>query len=273
MLVSFLELTVTPASPRIRLDLPATYEAVAETPPGILAEYPLIQNVDWLVWQREHRRPVVSSEAFGTSADDARRMVVDPAAPGTAETLSLLGVTAIVTRANALDFNLDVPDVSSETWGPGYELVERTPAAAVWRLVAPAAPALVTLVGGFSGPYSLEPGRVAYPFVSPSGVGTIGFVARAPSAVRLVFDTETPKGQTRVLRLGDAETELPVRLSGRVRVSVLVEVPRGRSFILVKTDPAAESEEDAIVFSTPRATTSAEEPVLHATLESDDPGF
>jgi hypothetical protein len=274
MLVSLLELTVPPAEPLVRTTLPPEYEALARTRVGILAEYPLVEDPDKLFWQREHGRPVVSSLAFGTPANEARRVLVDPGAPGTANALALLGVTAVVTYADALDFVDGVPDVPNASWGPGYELVARTPnGSSVWRVVAPAAPVLVTLPGGFGDPMPPTDGVVGYPLISPAGVGTIELTAKAPSVARLVFDATAPAGEQRVLRLGDAEHERSYTLAGRTRVSVLVEIPRGRSYVLVKTDPAATSEQDAVVLSAPRAKTAAEEPELRAVPISPDPGF
>jgi hypothetical protein len=56
-------------------------------------------------------------------------------------------------------------------------------------------------------------------------------------------------------------------------VSLRVAIPRGRSLILVKTDPPATSTEDAVVITRPRLTLTAEPPELHATATSTDPGF
>jgi hypothetical protein len=56
-----------------------------------------------------------------------------------------------------------------------------------------------------------------------------------------------------VLRVVDTKEERVRVPNGRTPVSVVVEVPRGRSFLQIKTDPAATSEEDAIVLGVPRA--------------------
>jgi hypothetical protein len=274
MAVSFLELTIDPNEPRMKVTLPPVYQALERTPPGILAEYPLVEDPDNLFWQRDHGRPLLNSSAFGTPADEARRILVHPGAPGTAESLALLGVTAIVTRPDALDYAENTPDIPRESWGPGYELVEHTAdGSSLWRVTAAAAPALVTLPSGFAGPNRATDGDVGYPLVSPSGVGTLEFTARAPSVVRLTFDAIPPGDEPRVLRIADAASELPFTLDGRTTVSVLVEVPRGRSYLLVKTDPAATSEDDAIVVLRPRAETAALAPQLRAEPTSADPGF
>ncbi len=271
---SFLELTIDADKPRVDTTLPPVYQALERTKPGILAEYPLVEDADNLFWQRDHRRRLLNTSAFGTPADEARRVLVNPAAPGTAETLALLGVTAIITRADALDYAEDTPDVARKSWGPGYELVQRWPdGSSVWRVTAPAAPALVTLPGGFDGPTRATGGYVGYPLVSPAGVGLVEFAAKAPSVLRLTFDATPPGDEPRVLRVTDAETELPFTLDGRTRVSVLVDVPRGRSYILLKTDPPATSQDDAIVISTPHASTAALPPQLRAEPIAPEPGF
>ena len=196
MCFSFLELSVHAATALLRTDVPVEYEALERTPEGVAAEYPLVQDVDRLFWQRRHGRPLLNSEAIGTTAFDAARMLVDPRSPGTAEALSFLGVTAIVTHPDALDFAGDAKDIPNADWGPGYDLVERTPdGSSVWRVVAPAAPALVLLEGGFSGPVLLD-GGVGYPFISPSGVGTMDFIAKAPSVARISFAALPPGGRT-----------------------------------------------------------------------------
>jgi hypothetical protein len=50
-------------------------------------------------------------------------------------------------------------------------------------------------------------------------------------------------------------------------------VPRGTSYVLVKTDPAATSEEDAVVLVAPRAERASGEPQIHAQTISPDPGL
>src|SRR4029079_2555585 len=100
MCFSFLELSVHAATPLLRTDVPAEYGALERTPQRIVAGYPLVQDVDRLFWQRSYGRPLLNSEAIGTTAFDAARMLVDPRAPETAEALAFLGVTAIVTHSD-----------------------------------------------------------------------------------------------------------------------------------------------------------------------------
>ena len=274
--VSLVELTISPTRSLERTTLPAEYTALERTPPGILADYPLGEDIDRLFWQREHRRPVLNTGVIGSAADQAQRALLHPGAPGTAEALALLGVTAIVTHPDALDYRSGVPDVPGASWGPGYALVTRTgDGSSVWRVVAPAAPALIYFAGGFGDPERPDGTFIGFPFTSPSGVGTIEIRAKAPSIVRLSLEASPPTGRSQVLRLADDQTELSFTLDEqREPVSTLVQVPRGHSYILVKTDPAATSAEDAIVMSAPRATTSAAtNPQLRAVLISPNPGF
>jgi hypothetical protein len=275
MLVSFLELSIDPARPRLDTNrVPPEYAALARTPDGVLVEYPLIHNIDHLFWQRFHGRPVLNSEAFGTPADDARRVVLDPGASGTAEALAFLGVTAIVTHRDALRYTEAAPDVPNASWGPGYALVTRTgDGASVWRVVAPPAPALVTLHSGFGEPKPPERGAIDFPLVSPSGVGYFELRAKEPGVVRLTFDAEPPTGAQRVLRIADADSEIPITLVGRTPVSLLVEVPTGLSLLFVKTDPAATSVDDAIDITAPRAKRASGTPDLQAEPISPDVGF
>jgi hypothetical protein len=73
--------------------------------------------------------------------------------------------------------------------------------------------------------------------------------------------------------LADDTRELSFPLDSRTRVSALVAVPSGRSYLFVKTDPAATSEADAIVVADAHARSAAGEPALEAVPISDDPGF
>lgn len=275
VLVSFFELATSPADARLRTDaVPEEYTALSRTPDGVLVEYPLIENIDHLFWQRVHGRPVLNSSAFGMPPDQARRMVLHPGIPGTAEKLAFLGVTAIVTHPDALSYSSPVPDVPNASWGPGYELVERTAdGTSVWRVVARPAPAFAVFSDGFGDSGPPDDGFIGVPLVSPSGVGYIELRAKAPSVVLLTFAAEPPADEERVLRVADAERELRFTLNGRRQISFLVEIPKGLSRLLVKTDPAATSPEDAIEVSPPNAELSASEPQLRAELITSDPGF
>jgi hypothetical protein len=131
----------------------------------------------------------------------------------------------------------------------------------------------VTMHGGFADPKPPEQGAVEFPFVSPSGVGYFELRAKEGGVMRLTFDAEPPAGARRVLRVGDADSEVQFVLAGRTPVSLLVDVPRGLSLLFVKTDPAPTSLDDAIDLTAPNATRASGQPALDAMPESPDIGF
>lgn len=274
-LVSFLELSVSPTKPHYRTQpLPTEYAALERTPPGIVAEYPLGVSNDHIVWQTIYRRPLMNNADFGTPADDAERAVLDPSAPGVAGTLALLGVTAIVTHSDALDYIAGAPKVPNARWGPGYKLVGRSSdGSSTWQVVAPPAPALVTLPSGFGQPEPPVGGAVGFPLVAAGGVGYVELRANNARVIDLAFDARSPGGREQVLRISDEQSEVPFTLQGRRSISVRVAVPEGTSRLLVKTDPAATSTDDAITVFSPRAVAASGGPQLHAELVSSDPGF
>jgi len=270
--LSFLELATHPASPRFRtVPVPPEYAAVERTRPGILAEYPLGSSDVYRLWQREHGRPILNGSPPGSPGDYARLVLLDPADPGTAQKLSLLGVTAIGIHPGA---RVDAEVLPHDpTPGEGYRLVGRFPdGASIWEVDAPPAGALVTLPGGFAKPMHLG-SEVGYPLISTAGVGVIEIAARTPRIVRLSFVATPPNGGQRALRVTDSHSEQAFTLNGRTAISVLVAVPRGKSLLLVKTDPAPTSAADAIVFTAPRAVRSSEQAALRADSSSADPGF
>ncbi|MDX6386571.1 MAG: hypothetical protein QOD85_373, partial [Gaiellaceae bacterium] len=282
MVVSFVELSIHPAKPRFRtIPTPPEYTAIEQTPPGILAEYPLGQSDVYRFWQRKHDRPLLNGAPPDTQADYARLMLLDPTQPGTAASLSLLGVTAIALHNHGVaDAELQArPPTGSD----GYRLVASYPheqsiwypdGASVWQVTATPAPALVTLPGGFDKPHLGADGVAVYPLVSSAGVGVLDFTARSAGLVRLVFDATPPPGaKAATLRVADSKSEQAFPLSGRTSVSVLVAIPRGQSQLLLKTDPTPTSAADAILISIPRAERASGAAVLHADLVSANPGF
>jgi hypothetical protein len=281
MALSFVELSIHPAQPRFRtVPTPPEYSAIARTPSGIVAEYPLGQSDIYRFWQRKYGRPLLNGADPDTQADYARRVLLDPTQPGTASNLAFLGVTAISIHPGArADVEVQPRDPAGTS---GYRLVARYPhnrsiwypdGASVWQVVAPPAPALVTLPGGFGNPQADPHGVVVYALDSTAGVGVLDFTARSPEVVRLVFEATPPKGKTVSLRVADSKTEQKFTVGGRTTVSVLVAIPRGQSQLLLKTDPAPTSEADAPLITTPRAEHGSGTPALHADLVSPDPGL
>lgn len=272
MVVSFFELAIHLPGHFRTVPVPPEYAALAGAPRGILAEYPLGYSDVFRLWQRDHGRPLLNGAPAESPADYVRHVLLDPADAGTAETLSLLGVTAIGIHPGAhVDAEAAPRDPAASS---GYKLLGRFPdGASMWEVTAQPAAAVVTLPGGFANPKRAREGFVGHALVSPSGVGVIDFAAKTSGVVLLVFDALPPKGAERALRIADQEHEQAFTLGGRTRVSVLVEIPRGQSRLLLKTDPAATSQDDAVVLSDPRAQTASGEPALRAELISPDPGF
>jgi hypothetical protein len=82
-----------------------------------------------------------------------------------------------------------------------------------------------------------------------------------------------PKASRRVLRVADSNNERPFDVRGATRVVLPVEVPRGHSRLLLKTDPPATSVADAVAISAPRAESTTSAPQLRADLISANPGY
>ena len=175
---------------------PPEYAAVERTPPGILAEYPLGYSDIYRLWQTRHGRPLLNGAPADTPADAARRALLDPTEPGTAEDLSLLGVSAIAIHPGA-HVDAEVPPREPEA-SNGYQLVGRF------------ARRVVGLAGGRDSPHRpSSPSRAASParsghrrassaiaLISSAGVGVLELSARSPGIVRLVFDARRPERQT-----------------------------------------------------------------------------
>jgi O-antigen/teichoic acid export membrane protein len=270
--LSFVELSTHRVAHFRTVPVPPEYTALERsTPNGILAEYPLGYSDIYRLWQRVHGRRLVNGAPEGSVADQVRFMVLDPAQAGTAQTLSLLGVTAVAIHPGGpADTPLQPREPSP---AEGYRLVGRFPdGSSVWAVVAPPAPALVTLPGGFAAPRLVAGNVVGYPLVSPSGVALLELRAKAPGVIRLVFDATVPSG-SREFRIQDAQGEHPFTVSGSMHFDLNVEVPRGVSQLVLKTDPPPTSEADAVVLSQPRAEPPSGEAVLHAIPSSADPGF
>ncbi len=271
MVISFVELGTHRVGHFRTVPVPPEYAAIErETPKGVLAEYPLGYSDIYRLWQRVHGRPLVNGAPEDSPANQVRLMVLDPGQPGTAESLSLLGVTAVAIHPGGA---ADTPLQPREpTPADGYRLVGRFPdRSSVWAVVAPAAPALVTLPAGFALP-RLVGNSVAYPLIDSAGVALLEIHSKAPGVIRLIFDATAPSG-SRTLRIQDTQGEHPFTVNGTTHFDLNVEVTRGVSQLLLKVDPAPTSEADAVVLSQPRTAPRSGSPVLLATPISADPGF
>jgi hypothetical protein len=276
MVASFVELGFNPTKSRLSMnDEPPEYAALSRLPRGILAAYPLMPRLDYLLWQTRHHWPLLNTNAFGSPADDAQHALVNPSTPGTAEQLALLGVTTIVTNGDALRWGSGQYPPNPPNWGPGYRLVTRTATgASTWQVVARPAPAFVAAVSGFGPPEALEDGTPIFPLLASSGVGYFTIRAKEATTVRFSFDATPPAGGRRVLRLANDSDERRFAVRpANTHISVSLEVPRGVSLVLVKTDPAPQSRADAIVISRLEVERTTEPAQLSAVLQDGDPGF
>ncbi|MGZ4370866.1 MAG: hypothetical protein ACXVRQ_01535, partial [Gaiellaceae bacterium] len=273
MVVSFLELTIHPAQHRFRTTpTPPEYAAVERAPRGILAEYPLGSSDVYRFWQTRHGRPLLNGAPPETPSDYVRRAVLDPSEPGTAADLSLLGVTAIALHPQAHVDAEVAPEAPASA--RGFRLLGRfADGAAVWQVIAAPAPAIVTMPGGFAPPRKLEQGFIGSPLISTAGVGVLEIRAKQNTTVQIVLNALSANGTCRTLRIADSKAEQSFDVTSKTRISVIVQVPRGVSQLLVKTDPPPTSEADALVLSTPHATKSSAAPSLHADRVSAEPGF
>jgi hypothetical protein len=240
IVISFLELTISPTKPHFRAAvLPAQYSALQRTPPGILAEYPLISAYDYSFWQRRHRRRLLNGGPAGTEVDRVRRVLLDPRAAGTPEALARLGVTAIISDAGALDFTDGAPDLPDLRLGRGYKLIARLPdRSSVWQVVAKPAPAVLALDGGFEPPIVTTARTVGYPMTDQHTPAELEFIAPTRTVVRLAFRAVPRHGNRVVLRVGDPTRQRSFFVTGRTLVSVLVQVPSGRSRVFLSAAPA-----------------------------------
>ena len=264
--VSFGELAVHTVTRFRTVPVPAEYVALKTTTPnGILAEYPLGYSDIYRLWQRVHDRPLVNGAPDGTAADQMRMVLLDPAQPGTAQSLSLLGVTAFEIHPGG---HADVPVEPREpTHMPGYRLVGRYPdGASVWDVVASPAPALVVPTGGFLAPTRSGNGPVE--FALASSPGSLELRARTATVVRVTFGAAVQGGGSTTLHIGDGTRDVAVPVSGTSSVSIPVQVPRGRSELFLRPEGAAQLE-----ISQPRAAGTGPNAMLSALPLSSDPGF
>lgn len=258
---------------------PDVYAALAGTPEGVLAEYPLVEpgrfeTSGYLLWQRFHERPLLNGAGQGSRADDVRRAAIDPNAAGTPSLLALLGVTAVVTHP-PLDPTVSgagAPDIAPLSLGSGYELVRRaSDGSAVWRVTAPPAPALATLPAeSFEVPRRGADGLVESPLREQAGV--IELASRSAQDVRLIFSVRSPK-DTR-LEIAGASGRVTVDVGpSPTRVTVGVALPRGTSELRVAVaDPGGGTTTVSVSeLETERAERATA--ALSATPRAPDPGF
>jgi hypothetical protein len=104
-------------------------------------------------------------------------------------------------------------------------------------------------------------------------VAAIELRAQAPGTIRLDFTAIAPSGGSHRLRVQGSTGEQTYPLNGPTPLSLTVALPRGVSLLLLKTDPAAKGESDAVVLTQPLVRPAPVAPAFHAQPESSDPGF
>ena len=272
LVLSFFELSIHRVAHFRTVPVPAEYTALAaDTPTGVVAEYPLGYSDLYRLWQRVHGRALVNGAPEGSLADEARLMLLDPKEPGTSASLALLGVTAIVLHPGG---PADVPVQPREPApSDGYRLIGRFPdTSSVWAVTAAPAPAFAMLTGGFAAPRRLDNGTIGYPLIASGGLAVLELRAKNGGIVRLEFEVAVPGGEHK-LGLQDARGEHTFPFTGSFHFDANVEVPRGVSQLYLSADPAATSETDAVVLSQPRVGPGNGAAALHAATVSADPGF
>jgi hypothetical protein len=281
--VSVVELAFVPLPLSNIGNAPAAYGALAQTRHGVLAEYPLETNMSphaensaYVFWQKIHGRRLLNGAGRSTPADSVRRMLVDPRARGTAPSLALLGVTAIITRPTTFDWDQSstIPDTSS--YGPGYRLVAGFPGdVRLWDVTARPASAIAAYRGGDVGE-PLAPtvdGFVAYPVESE--VVHLDVYAKQPGRRTLQFDVRGGvAGAT--LRVAGANDARTFSLRARTQVAIPLALQRGKSTLTVTVGEdgrrvsLAGLSFSSTWFAPPR---SASQKALHPILVSHEPGF
>lgn len=223
----------TPAGPP-----PPEYEQLQKTRAGIVAEYPLARAIelityDYLFLQRYHGRPLLNGAPDGTFSDAVRQVVVDPAAPGTAEALAALGVTAAIVRPSTYVFTGG--GAAPMQLGRGYRHIGRSPTGtSVWEVVADPAPALAVFTEGF---WSAEtpPGGATARWMT-SDRARIDLVARRAGTYRARFFVSS-YAQPRKLEIRGRDRSTSFVVGSGRNIVLPLRLPRGRSSLELTSLP------------------------------------
>jgi hypothetical protein len=253
--LSYAELSIGPG--RFRFDaspLPPAYALLRGVPPGTIAEYPLVPNGNWengqyLFWQRLHGRPLVNGAAVHTHADDVRKTIVDPTAPGAAARLAALGVVAITTRPDVVSDEVDSSLLPARRPGAGFELLGTADDVDVWRVIAKPADALATLPSTAFGDLEVVRGTIVQPLRRADGEILVDASTGGRAALRLTVFSDGPGGTT--VRIGGhtfnaapdgTSVCVPVSLTGGRNVVGLRALRRDRQGRLTFTAPVVTGE-------------------------------
>lgn len=237
--ISYVELSPLP-DPLSGTGIGREYAFLANTPEGILAEYPLTQagqlrTSDYQFAQRIHRRPLVDGAPNNTYADAVSEVLIDPTAPGVAGGLATLGVTAVITR------NVDHIYESGafrvpRSLGEGYERVGSIAGGgtAVWAVTAEPEPLAFFPYGFWFS--ERVPGRLPYQWMSGSE-GHVEVVAPRAGRYLVHFQAQSYLVPRRMVIQGvDSAWALDVP-PVPTDFFVPVELPRGLSRFVVRVEP------------------------------------
>ena len=280
IVVSVAELGVHPVPTTRVAAPPPEYGAVSRTPDGVLAEYPLrlagdAENSRFLFWQQHHKRPLLNGPGEGTLANDMRASLVDPAGPGTAQALSLLGVASIVTRPATYRWRPSATTPDTPDYGQGYALAaDLAGGVRVWRVTATPAPAIAAYrlddVG--EAEEKRSDGFVGYRGAAPTLQLTI--VAKRSRVLLLQFEASSFTGEGEI-SIGDGRETRRYAIGERTRISVAVDVPRGRSRLEIRRQGTLQGTQDALVALSRPWLLPATVPgrPLHPKRLTSEPGF
>jgi hypothetical protein len=221
---------------------PPEYLALRTAPPGVVAEYPLValdaaRNSDYLFWRRVDRRRLLNGAARGSFPNAVREALIDPLSPGTAASLSTLGVSTILVHPDVYT-SLGVPKQPPEDPGPGYRLLGRFPdGTSMWKVLATPALALAAFGSGFGAPELTGPQPSRWLLATD---GTVDMYARRAGLYRASFEVIS-YGRPRAVRInaGGRSRRFIASPSG-ADVSLPLRVPAGHSTLRVETSPGPE---------------------------------
>ena len=238
--LSYVELaTVPPAVVTSVGNTPGMYAALRKLPAGAIAEYPLASqaeaiNSEYLFWQRIHRRPLINGAGPDTFADSVRQTLIDPASPGTAETLSLLGASAITIRPTAP--TIDGRPAVAQDPGKGYTLVRRfADGSGVWRVSAKPREAFATFSQGF-GASEVGTSRLTSRWMARDG--KVVLYATEPGLYKAIFDMAS-YGVKRTVNIVGSQSALRLSVAANHVVLDLL-LPRGFSELELTASPGTQ---------------------------------
>lgn len=245
--VTILELRVT--HPGVYYDpaaMPPEYAFLAETPTGVLGEYPLVAGENstssaYLVRQRGHGWPLLTpgpGAGAKSEVEGVRRSLVDPMAPGVAASLAALGVTVVMTRPDTLARALEIElPAEAPTLGRGYRLVGSTPdRTSVWTVTAQPARAIAYLdARSFLTPTVDRSGQIVQPLRGARG--KLAVLAVRPFDGTIELRLTSLDGVARRVSVGRSTAVVG---PSAVTISIPVRLSRGRAEIAIVVDGLAD---------------------------------